>query len=67
MQKRYTVRIKRGQRYCGYGEGNTVDVTEPIALVLFKSGVAEPHDDEGKRLAKMGTKSIDAKRVAVKG
>ena len=65
--KYWTVKITRGHSYAGTNEGGTIDVTEPIAHTLIASGVAEPVGETKQLLAKANTKSIDSKRVAVKG
>lgn len=81
--KQWTVKINRGHSYGGYDELQTISVSEPIAVTLIASGVAEAVGEtkslepqvrakreefaKKRTISKSGTKSVDAKRVAAKG
>jgi hypothetical protein len=65
--KYWTVRITKGNHYAGTNEGGVIDVTEPIALSLIASGVAEAVGETKTLLSRANTKTIDSRKVAVKG
>lgn len=65
--KYWKIKILKGHSYAGHDEGSITEVTEPIALTLIKSGVAEAVGETKQLLAKPNTKSIDSGKVTAKG